>query len=303
MGIGTPPAIAIERLTKRFGKLTAVNGLTIEVSGGQVVGFLGPNGAGKTTTIRTLMGFIRPTSGRVTILGGQPGQDTALRGRIGYLPGDFRMDPGMTGNDLFGWFGQLRGGLNRSRVRALTDRLQLDSSRPYRDLSKGNRQKIGLVQAFMHDPQVLILDEPTTGLDPLIQREFLELVREAAARGAAVLFSTHVLPEVERVADAVAIIRAGRLIALSAVSDLLDHARHRLEFRFSAPITRSLFAGVPGVVEIDVSGQTATVAVDGAVDKVIRAALMGPSLIRVSSAGDELEDLFISLYNPAQEVL
>ncbi|MEP6753784.1 MAG: ABC transporter ATP-binding protein [Candidatus Dormiibacterota bacterium] len=303
MAAGTAPAIATQKVTKRFGKLTAVNELTIEVLAGQVVGFLGPNGAGKTTAMRMLMGFIRPTSGRATILGGQPARDVALRRQIGYLPGDFRMDSAMSGRDLFAWFGHLRGGLNRARVNDLTDRLRLDASRPYRDLSKGNRQKIGLVQAFMHDPQVLILDEPTTGLDPLIQKEFLGLVREAAERGAAVLFSTHVLPEVERIADAVAIIRAGRLVALSPVNDLLDRARHRLEFRFSAPITKSLFDGVPGVVEVEVNGQTATIAVDGPVDKAVRAALNGPTLIRVGSAGDELEDLFLTMYGSGQETV
>ncbi|MGH7763895.1 MAG: ABC transporter ATP-binding protein, partial [Candidatus Dormibacteraceae bacterium] len=200
---------------------------------GEIVGFLGPNGAGKTTTIRLLMGFINPSAGRGTVLGGSLRDEPRLRRRVGYLPGDFRMDQAMTGQDLFRWFARLRRGVGRKRIGELVERMHLDPTRPFGALSKGNRQKIGIVQAFMHDPEVLILDEPTSGLDPLIQRQFLDLVREAAARGAAVLFSSHVLPEVERLASRVAIIRAGRLVTLSTVDQLLDRARHRLELRYA----------------------------------------------------------------------
>jgi ABC-2 type transport system ATP-binding protein len=299
---GVQPAIATKGLTKRFGKLTAVSELSIEVGPGEVVGFLGPNGAGKTTTIRLLMGFIRPTSGEATVLGGSAARDTEIRRRVGYLPGDFRIDPAMTGKELFSWFGELRQNYNRARIGELVERLHLDPTRAFGKLSKGNRQKIGLVQAFQHDPDVLILDEPTTGLDPLIQREFLDLVHEAADRGAAVLFSSHVLPEVERAAMKLAIIREGKLVTVSPVRELLDRARHRLELRFSAPITAELFKGVPGVVEAEVRGDTATIAVDGAAGPAMEAALRGPGLLRVRSAGDDLEDLFISLYDHAPEV-
>ena len=299
---GATLAITTDRLTKRFGRLTAVNDLSIDVRPGEVVGFLGPNGAGKTTTIRMLLGFIRPTSGRVGVLGGLPGSDAGLRRRIGYLPGDFRIDPTMTGNDLFTWFGELRGGLNRKRLTELIERLQLDPTRPFGHLSKGNRQKVGLVQAFQHDPDVLILDEPTTGLDPLVQRTFLDLVREAAERGAAVLFSSHVLPEVERVAARIAIIRAGRLVAISPVDELLDRARHRLELRFADAVSPALFEGAPGLAAVDVHGATATVAIDGAVGPTMEAALRGPGLLRVRSAGDDLEDLFVSLYGQREGV-
>jgi ABC-2 type transport system ATP-binding protein len=212
------------------------------------------------------------------------------------------MDPAMTGNELFSWFGELRQNYNRARIGELVERLHLDPTRAYGKLSKGNRQKIGLVQAFQHDPAVLILDEPTTGLDPLIQREFLDLVHEAADRGAAVLFSSHVLPEVERAALKLVIIREGKLVTVSPVRELLDRARHRLELRFSAPITAELFKGVPGVVEAEVRGDTATIAVVGAAGPAMEAALRGPGLLRVRSAGDDLEDLFISLYDRAQEV-
>jgi ABC-2 type transport system ATP-binding protein len=293
-------AITTDRLTKRFGTVAAVRELSLTVRPGEIVGFLGPNGAGKTTTIRLLLGFLRPSSGRCAVLGRSPANDPAVRGRIGYLPGDFRIDPKMTGAELFAWFGALRGGLNRARVDELVGRLGLDPTRPFHELSKGNRQKVGLVQAFQHEPEVLLLDEPTSGLDPLVQREFLRLVREAAQRGAAVLFSSHVLPEVERVAARVAIIRAGRLVTVSSVEELLDRARHRLELRFAGPPPADLFAHVPGVVEVEVDGRSATVALDGPVVPVLRAAIDGPGLLRVDSAGDDLEELFVGLYD--QEV-
>ena len=240
------PVIATERLSKQFGQTKAVTDLSLEVNAGEIVGFLGPNGAGKTTTMRMLMGFISPSSGQCRVLGESVRAQPRLRRRIGYLPGDFRMDPTMSGRDLFSWFGRLRGGVDRKRIDELVERLRLDSSRRFGALSKGNRQKIGIVQAFMNDPEVLILDEPTSGLDPIIQHQFLELVRHAAARGAAVLFSSHVLSEVERLASRVAIIRAGRLVTSSTVDDLLDHARHRLELRFAEPVPQDLFRNVPG---------------------------------------------------------
>jgi ABC-2 type transport system ATP-binding protein len=192
--------ITANGLTKRFGAVTAVDSLDLTVHPGEVMGFLGPNGAGKTTTMRLLLGYLRPTAGTATVLGGSLAREPGLRRRVGYLPGDLRMDPGMTGADLFTYVGRLRGEPAAARVHELVDRLGLDPAHRFGVLSKGNRQKVGLVQALCHDPDVLILDEPTTGLDPLAQRELLTLVRAAADRGAAVLFSTHVLSEVERVA-------------------------------------------------------------------------------------------------------
>ena len=292
----TTAAIRTEHLTKRFPRVTAVSDLNLEVLEGEIVGFLGPNGAGKTTTIRMLLGFLRPTSGQCFVLGRSAAGDPALRRQIGYLPGDLRVDPSMSGTDLFRWFSQLRGKVDPARIVQLVERLDLDPSRPFGTLSKGNRQKVGLVQALMHDPQVLILDEPTSGLDPLVQREFLRLLREATERGAAVIFSTHVLPEIERLAARVAIIRAGRLVTMSTVDDLLDRARHRLEFQFSGKVARELFDGVAGIVEVEVEGQTATVLIDGPEGPALQRATAGPGLLRVRPAGDDLEDLFVSLY-------
>jgi len=291
------PAITTSRLTKRFGTLTAVSELDLEVMPGEVVGFLGPNGAGKTTTIRMLLGFLNPSAGSCRVLGSSPSRDVALRRRIGYLPGDLRVDPAMTGAELFGWFGQLRGGIDQHRVDELVERLGLDPGRPFGALSKGNRQKVGLIQAFQHDPDVLILDEPTSGLDPLVQREFGRLVREAVARDAAVLFSSHILPAVERIASRIAIIRAGRLVAVSTVDELLDKARRRLELRFTEPVSADIFGGVPGIVEVDVEGNIAQVVIDGAVGPALRAATEKANLLRINNVGDDLEDLFVSLYD------
>jgi ABC-2 type transport system ATP-binding protein len=290
------PAVATDRLTKRFGRLVAVDGLSLQVHPGEVVGFLGPNGAGKTTTIRLLLGFLRPTAGRCQVLGGSLASQVGLRRRVGYLPGDLKVDPAITGAQLFAWFGRLRGRLDRARVAELCQRLNLDPSRRFGALSKGNRQKVGLVQAFQHDPDVLLLDEPTTGLDPLVQREFLRLVGEAAARGAAVLFSSHVLPEVERAAHRIAIIREGRLVTVATVEELLDRARHRLELRYAQPPPPGFLDRVPGATVDELDGRAALVTVDGPVGPALRAAAEVGGLQRVTSVGDDLEDLFVSLY-------
>lgn len=293
--------VITDRLSKHFGSVQAVSELSLDVRAGEIVGFLGPNGAGKTTTIRMLMGFITPSSGSCSVLGASLKERWELRRRVGYLPGDFRMDAAMSGRDLFRWFGRLRGGVDRSRVDELIERLQLDPTRRFGNLSKGNRQKVGIVQAFMNDPEVLILDEPTSGLDPLIQREFVELVRAAALRGAAVLFSSHVLPEVERLASRVAIIRAGRLVTVSTVDQLVDRARHRLELRYADSVPHDLFLGVPGVVDQHVDGKTVIITLDGPVGPAMRVASSRAGLLRVSSVGDDLEQTFMGFYDATPE--
>jgi ABC-2 type transport system ATP-binding protein len=267
--------------------------VSFAVDEGEILGFLGPNGAGKTTTVRTLMGFLRPTAGGCRILGVWPGDDVRVRVRIGYLPGDVRIEPGMRPSQLFGWFAGLRG-VSSKRAYELSERLGLDPSRPFGTLSKGNRQKVGLVQAFLHDPDVIVLDEPSTGLDPVVQRELLAIIREAGARGAAVLFSSHVLPEVERIADRVAVLRAGRLVALAPVRDLLDRARHRLELSFVDPVPPDGLRDVPGVVDLLADGRRLDVVVDGPVGPVLAAAIGLGTLLRVAPAGDELEELFFA---------
>jgi ABC-2 type transport system ATP-binding protein len=289
------PVIHTHELTKQFGSVTAVQALSLSLHPGQVLGFLGPNGAGKTTTIRMLMGLLRPTCGRATVLSA-PAGDVATRRRIGYLPGDLRVDPKLTGADLFAWFAQLRGRHEPELVESLCDRLGLDPSRRFGTLSKGNRQKVGIIQALSHRPDLLILDEPTTGLDPIVQREFLALLRGAAANGAGVLFSSHVLPEVEHAASDVAIIRGGRLVTRATVADLLDRARRRLELHYTKPPSTVVFDGVPGVVDVAADGATLIVTIEGPVGPALRAATEGGTLLRVAPAGDDLENLFMTIY-------
>lgn len=292
--------ITANGLTKRFGAVTAVDSLDLTVHPGEVMGFLGPNGAGKTTTMRLLLGYLRPAAGTATVLGGSLAREPGLRRRVGYLPGDLRMDPGMTGADLFTYVGRLRGEPAAARVHELVDRLGLDPTHRFGVLSKGNRQKVGLVQALCHDPDVLILDEPTTGLDPLAQRELLTLVRAAADRGAAVLFSTHVLSEVERVADRLAIIRAGRLVREPAsIDDILRHARRRLEIVFAGHVAAESFAGVRGVAAADAEDRSVVLTLDGPVGPALEAAVNAGPVLRVGPVGDDLEDVFLSLYEPA----
>jgi len=299
------PVIECEALTKCFRSLRAVDGLTFAVEPGSVVGFLGPNGAGKSTTIRLLLGFLRPSSGTSQLLGGRPLTEKSLLGRVGYLPGDFQMEPRMTGRELFRWFGRLRGRFDERRVDSLVERLDAQPDKPFGTLSKGNRQKIGIIQAFQHRPDVLLLDEPSTGLDPLVQQQFLRLLREAAEDGAAVLFSSHVLPEVERAVDRLIIIRAGRIVDQAAVEDLLLRARQRLDLRYRGPVPADVVGALPGVVHAAVHGCEATITVDGPVGPALRAAADLGDLQRIRTAGDELEELFLSYYadRPAHSVV
>src|SRR5258705_5570056 len=227
-------AIEAVGLTKRFGELVALDGLDLIVEEGEVLGYLGPNGAGKTTTIRLLLDFLRPTSGAVRVLG-RPSTDVELRRRIGYLPADVALDRGYTGNDLFEFFGDLRGVADLSRAHELCERFALDPTRKIGELSTGNRRKVAIVQAFMHRPDLLVLDEPTSGLDPLLQDQFHRLVREEIARGATVFLSSHVLPEVEQLAQRVAILRAGKLVTVTSLDELRSRARQRIELHLDRP--------------------------------------------------------------------
>ena len=286
--------ISTRGLTKRFGKLTAVDALDIDVVRGEIFGFLGPNGAGKTTAIRMLFDFIRPTGGTATVLGGS-GSDPAIRARIGYLPGDLNLQGRYTANDVVSLFGALRGGVDGARVDALMERFDLDPTRPIGELSTGNRRKVGIVQAFMHDPEVLILDEPTSGLDPLLQHEFQQLLAERRAAGVTVLLSSHVLPEVERVADRVAILRSGRLAAITTIDELRLHARQRIQLHVAGGADAALFANLPNVIEAGVHGDVVEVVVEGSVDAVIKAAAT-LTVTRLVTHNDDLEDTFLGLY-------
>ena len=292
------PGAAIETsgLTKHFGAVRAVEGLDVEVRTGEVFGFLGPNGAGKTTTIRLLLDFLRPTSGSATVLGGS-GADLDVRRRIGYLPADLHLDPRHTGDEVFSFLGGLRGGVDRGRLQRLLERFDLDPTRPVGELSTGNRRKIGIVQAFAHGPDLLILDEPTSGLDPLLQHEFLTLVDESVAEGTTVFLSSHVLPEVERVASRVAILRAGRLVTVAGVGELRARARQRIELQLAegAEVDGAAFRGVPGVIEETVRHGVVHLTVEGSVDAVIKAAARLP-VERITTRAADLEEVFLDYY-------
>ncbi|RIQ11217.1 ABC transporter ATP-binding protein [Jiangella rhizosphaerae] len=292
------PLIEIRQLTKRFGALTAVDSLDLTVRAGEIYGLLGPNGAGKSTTIRTLMGFVRPTAGHAGLLGGTA-HDLALRARVGYVGGDGVLDRGLRAGELLRWYGDLRGGIDPARVAGLCERLGLDPGRRIGQLSSGNRQKVAIVQAFMHDPDVLVLDEPTSGLDPLLQRSVLELVRERRDAGAAVLFSSHLLPEVEDVADRVGILRTGRLVREDTIVNLREIARHRLELRFATDLPPGLLDGVDGVASVEVDGRTAQLVVDGSVAELVRR-VAGYGVERIVSHDDDLEDIFFTYYQTAE---
>ena len=292
-----PPAILkVERLEKAFGAMKAVDGVSFCVAPGEILGLLGPNGAGKTTTIRLLLDLIRPTSGRVEVFGLDPRRDgLAVRRRLGYVPGDLRLYDRLTGRELIRYFAHLRGMSGIGDTAALAADLELDLERPLKELSKGNRQKAGLVQALMHRPDLLVLDEPTSGLDPLGQQVVHELLRRAAGEGRAVFLSSHVLSEVQRVADRVAIVREGRIELVEEVERLRARAVTRVEATFAATPPADAFAGLPGVRELERRGPVVSFALDGSADPLVKA-LARFEVVALDSHEADLEDVFLSLY-------
>jgi ABC-2 type transport system ATP-binding protein len=289
-------------LTKFYGASRGVADLDFEVDAGEVFALLGPNGAGKTTTIRLLLDLIRPSRGSVTLFGGDPRRDVSLRGRVGYLPGDLRLYERLSPAELFAYFAHLRGLRGPGRSAELAERLELELDRPIRTLSRGTRQKVGLVQAFMHTPSLVVLDEPTAGLDPLVQQTFHELLAEAKSGGAAVFLSSHVLPEVQHVADRVALIREGRLVVTSAVEELRARARTRFEVTFAGAPPAAAFAGLPGVREVARRGRVVVFTLDGEADTLVKA-LARHRVIAVDTHEADLEDIFLSLYRGDEDAV
>ncbi|MFJ4998722.1 ABC transporter ATP-binding protein [Microbacterium sp. NPDC088619] len=274
--------IEIDRLNKRYGSRIALHELELRVRPGTVFGLIGPNGAGKTTTLRTLVDVIRPSSGSVRVLGEDPRHGgAALRRRIGYVPGELHLEGRSSGHRMLGFYAQVSGSRDSAATlrtgRELADRLGLDLSRPVRTLSKGNKQKVGLIQAFMHRPELLILDEPTSGLDPLVQREFLQMVREAKDAGQTVLLSSHVLSEIQQTADEVAVLANGRVVADGDVASLRLGSIRRVRAELSATdaaAARAAFDRVPGLSGIDASDADGILqlsgTIDGAIDPLIK---------------------------------
>jgi ABC-2 type transport system ATP-binding protein len=290
-------AITTGALTKYYGKQRGLDGLNLEVEAGEIYGFLGPNGAGKTTTIRLLLDVLRPTSGRAVVLGLNPRTEgVELRKRVGYLPGDFVVNGRQTSRRLFNHLGTLRGGINRRYLDELTERLGLDPTITIRSLSKGNRQKVGLVQAFMHRPELLILDEPTSGLDPMLQREFQAMAKEATAEGRTVFMSSHVLSEVQEVADRAGIIREGRLVAVDRVETLRERSVRRVEVVFDEPVPAQVFARIEGVEKVTVEGSTLRCQLRGSADEFVKAiARFGVASLLAEE--QDLEEMFFAYYS------
>jgi ABC-2 type transport system ATP-binding protein len=293
-------AVHTEALTKRYGPRVGIEHLDLEVLQGEIFGFIGPNGAGKTTTIRLLLDLLHPSSGRATILGLDAHRDSvAVRQATGYLPGEFGLDVRMTGRQVIRYFGRLRGLDGLGAAQHVADRLDLDLDVPMGRLSRGNRQKFGIVQALFHGPQLLILDEPTTGLDPLVQDTFLQMMRETRGEGRTVFLSSHILSEVERVCDRVAIVRGGRLAALETTESLLEKRRKRVTLVFSVPVDAEPFAGLPGVSDVQVDGNRISLRLHDGVDAVIKLAAQH-TLVDLSIEHPSLDEVFMGYYGERQ---
>ncbi|MFW6034541.1 MAG: ABC transporter ATP-binding protein [bacterium] len=283
-------------LTKHYGRTVALESLDLQVPAGLVFGCLGPNGAGKTTTIRLLVGLLRPTGGRAEVLGIDAVRDPdGVQARIGYLPGDFKAYPDLTGEQYLRYLSNLRGDVEWKTTVRLAERLELNLDRRVRALSHGNRQKLGIVQAFMSEPELLVLDEPTSGLDPLMQREFLALVREARDAGRTVFLSSHILSEVEEVADVVGILRQGKLVVVDSVESLKARALRRIDLTFAGEPPVAALSGVSGVREVVASGTTAHLVVEGSTADLV-AALAPYRVEDVVSHEADLEEIFLAFY-------
>jgi len=288
--------IRTEKLTKSYGSHRGIIEVDLSVEQGEVFGFLGPNGAGKTTTIRVLLDLIRPTSGKAYVFGIESSADpVAIHRRIGYLPGEFALYDRLTGAQTLEYFGNLRGGVDRAYQASLIERLDLDPSRRFREYSKGNKQKVGLVIALQHRPELLMLDEPTAGLDPLIQQSFFQVLRELVAVGSTAFLSSHILSEVEKSCGRVAIIREGRLVKVDTVDALRDLAHHQVELRFAGPVPATEFQALPGVSEVEVDDHVLRMRVSGAITPVVQAAARY-ELLDFVSREPSLEETFLAEY-------
>ena len=296
-------AIQTQGLTKYYGDFPALVDLDLEVHRGEVFGFLGPNGAGKSTTIRTLLDEIRATRGSATILGMDThAQPVEIRRRIGYVPGDLAMYPNLTGRDTLRYFANLRGGVEWAYVEQLSERLEADLAKKIGDLSTGNRQKVALIQAFMNRPDLLLLDEPNSGLDPLMQREFQDLMREVVAEDRTVFLSSHTLSEVERVADRVGIIRHGELVTVEGVAKLRAKAIRRIELAFDGAVDLAPFEALPGAREVTATDGRVSLSFDGDMEALLGTAMSTGALRDLSTREADLEEIFLTYYRDAQVV-
>jgi ABC-2 type transport system ATP-binding protein len=296
------PAVRASGLTKFYGDVRGVEGLDLQVDRGEAFGFLGPNGAGKTTTIRLMLDLLRPTSGRIEVLGIDPRSSVELRRKVGYLPGELSLYEDLTGARSLEFFASLRDVTDLTYAHGLADRLGLDLRRPIRSLSKGNKQKMGLVQALFHRPDLLVLDEPTSGLDPLVQHEFQLILQEIVSEGRTVFLSSHVLSEIEHVTDRVGIIRSGRLVVVEEIADLKARAVRRVSVILAQRVSADELGSVAGVrsAEIDADGRRAHLTIEGRMDALIKA-LARYDVIDLISEEPDLEEIFLAYYEEGGE--
>ncbi len=296
----TVEPLRIAGLVKDYGRVHAVRGIDLEVRAGEVFGFVGPNGAGKSTTIRCVLDLLHPTAGEVRVFGRDPQVEGAsIREQVAYIPGELRLPERLTGRQFLTSIGRLRRRFDRSRLEELAARFKLDLDRNIRNLSSGNRRKVSVLSAFLSDADLLILDEPTSGLDPLMQHEFLQLVRERKAAGATVFLSSHILSEVQSVADRLAVLRAGRIVAQGTVNEVRGLARQRVEVWFETDAPAGLVQ-VPGLGEPQVDGRRFTAVLTGPARPLIDA-LAGMPIDSILIEEPDLEEAFLGLYEASDD--
>jgi len=296
-------AVRISGLTKDYGAGRGLFDLDLHVPEGEIFGYLGPNGAGKTTTIRMLMGLAHPTRGSASIFGADCWSEAVeVKRQVGYVPGEPPQFGGLRGRQIIAYLGAMAGGVDQGRVKQLSERLQLDLSRRYREYSSGNKKKLMLVLAFMHRPRLLILDEPTAGLDPLNQQEFSAMVREARQQGVTVFLSSHVLSEVEHICDQVGIIRAGRLVNVSSLEDLHEIRMHRVEVEFAGEVPVEAIRRAEGVDDVSAENHRVRCIVRGSFEPLM-GAIAGAHVVNLTSHEPSLEEAFLAYYAgaPAEE--
>ena len=290
--------IEVANLTKRYGSKRGIIDVSFQVEEGEVFGFLGPNGAGKTTTIRLLMALLKADAGTARIAGLDCwDQSVEIKRLTGYLPGEPALDPGLTGGQILEYFGHLRGGVDQAYLKQLIQRFDLDPTRKFRQYSSGNKRKVVLIQAFMHRPRLLILDEPTNGLDPINQQEFVKMVKEVRDEGRTVFLSSHILSEVEQMCSRVGIIREGRLVRVGGIAELKDIKRHEITITFANTVSAEAFKTLDDVAQVEAvaDGHTLRLTVQGAADAVIKAAAQYP-VVTLTSHEPSLEDIFLRYY-------
>jgi ABC-2 type transport system ATP-binding protein len=299
--VATDPVVESQGLSKDYGSGRGLFDLDLTMTRESVFGYLGPNGAGKTTTIKLLMAMIRPTRGTARIFGLDCQKDAvAIKRKVGYLPAELPQFGGLRGSEVVAYLAGLRGGVDKGRVRSLAERLEVDLGRRFREYSSGNKKKLGIVLAFMHAPELLILDEPTGGLDPLIQQEFYRLLGETRANGATIFLSSHVLSEVEHVCDRVGILRLGRLIRVAELEELRDIHFHKVEMVFESLPPLERLAKVHGLEQLVRQGNRVSFTLHGDFEGLLKA-VAGSKVVNLSSHEPSLEEVFLAYYREDQQ--